>query len=86
MKNRIGDFSGYVPGVGFVILGLLVVFFPMLLVGLFSAVLILMGVTAIAIAHRLRKWRRIPDWTMDWDNVGPLEGEGLQRVFIYRRF
>ena len=86
MKKGIKKFSPYAPGALFVILGILVVFFPMLLVSLFSAGLILIGITAISVAHRLRKWQRNSHWTVNWEPVDPHVGEWLQRVFVYRRW
>ena len=85
MKEKMRGFSLYLPGATFIMLGLLVVFFPMLLVALFSAALILIGVTAISIAHRLRKLRRESEWTVVWEPVEPFVGDWFDRVFLYRR-
>ena len=86
MNGRWNGLSLYFPGTIFVMLGILVVFFPMLLVGLFSAGLILFGITAISVAYRLRKWRRNSHWTMTWEPVDPYVGEWLHRVFVHRRW
>lgn len=86
MKERIRELSFYIPGATLMILGFLVVLFPMLLVALFSAGLILVGMTAIFAAHKLRRLRRESQWTMVWEPVDPIMGEGLQRVFLYRRW
>jgi hypothetical protein len=85
MKEKMRGFSLYLPGATFITLGLLVVFFPMLLVALFSAALILIGVTAISIAHRLRKLRQGSEWTVAWESVDPFVGDRFERVFLYRR-
>jgi hypothetical protein len=86
MKERIRELSFYLPGATLMILGFLIVFFPMLLVALFSAGLILIGMTAISAGHRIRKLRRESQWTMVWEPVDPMMGESLQRVFLYRRW
>jgi len=86
MKERIRKLTFYLPGATLILLGFLVIFFPMLLVALFSAGLILIGITAISIAHRLRRLRRESQWTMVWEPVDPIMGEWLQRVFLYRRW
>ncbi len=44
----------YVPGLVFISLGVVIVAFPMLLVAFVSALLILVGIIAVAIAHRTR--------------------------------
>lgn len=85
MKEGVKGFSLYVPGAIFIMLGILVVFFPMLLVGLFSAGLIILGITAISVAHHLRKWQRNSHWTVAWEPVDPHVEELLQRVFVYGR-
>ena len=85
MKEGVKGFSLYVPGAIFIMLGILVVFFPMLLVGLFSAGLIVLGITAFSVAHQLRKWQRDSHWTVAWEPVEPHAGEWLRRVFVYRR-
>jgi predicted Co/Zn/Cd cation transporter (cation efflux family) len=86
MKEGIKGFSLYVPGALFVILGILVVFFPMLLVGLFSAGLILIGITAMSVAHHLRKRHRNSHWTVTWEHVDPFVEEWQHRVFARRRW
>lgn len=86
MKERMRGFSVYFPGAVFIMLGILVVFFPMLLVALFSAALILIGITAISVAHRLRKLRRHSQWTVDWEPADSAVEEWLHRVFVYRRW
>ena len=85
MKEGVKGFSLYVPGAIFIMLGILVVFFPMLLVGLFSAGLIVLGITAISVAHHLRKWRRNSHWTVAWEPVDPFVKEWQNRVFVHRR-
>ena len=86
MRKGMKGFSLYLPGTIFIMLGILVVFFPMLLVGLFSAGLIVLGITALSVAHHLRKWQRDSHWTVAWEPVDPHAGEWLQRVFVYRRW
>ena len=86
MKEGTRGFSLYLPGAIFIVLGILVVLFPMLLVGLFSAGLILIGITAISVAHRLKKWQRNSHWAMDWEGVDPFMGEWRNRVFVRRRW
>ena len=85
MKEGIKALSFYLPGVIFIMLGILVVLFPMLLVGLFSAGLIVVGMIAISVAHRLRKWQRHSHWTVAWEPVDPHVEEWLHRVFVHRR-
>ena len=84
MKKGIKGFSLYVPGSLFVMLGIFVVFFPMLLVGLFSAGLILIGITAISVAHHLRKHHRNSHWTVTWEDVDPFVEKWQHRVFVRR--
>lgn len=86
MKERIKGFSLYVPGALFVVLGILVVLFPILLVGLFSAGLILIGVTAISVAHQLRKYHRSSLRTVHWEQVDSFLEEWPHRVFVHRRW
>ena len=86
MKEGIKGFSVYLPGAILVMLGILVVFFPMLLVGLFSAGLILIGITAISVAHYLRKHHRNSHWTVNWEHVDPFVGDWQHRMFVHRRW
>jgi uncharacterized membrane protein HdeD (DUF308 family) len=86
MKEGIKGFSLYVPGALLVILGILVVFFPMLLVGLFSAGLILIGIAAISVAHHLRRHHRNSHWTVAWEQVEPFVEGWQHRVFVRRRW
>ncbi|UCG13244.1 MAG: hypothetical protein JSU72_01765 [Deltaproteobacteria bacterium] len=79
-------FSLYIPGIIFIILGLLVVLFPMLLVGLFSAILILLGIAGISLGHRLRRTQRHTGSTMDREYVGPATAGWGQRIFVHRRW
>ena len=86
MKEGIKGFSLYVPGALFLILGILVVFFPMLLVGLFSAGLIVVGITSISVAHHLRKRHRNSHWTVNWEDVDPFVRDWQHRVLVRRRW
>ena len=86
MKEGIKEFSVYLPGAIFVMLGILVVFFPMFLVGLFSAALILIGITAISVAHQLRKYQRNVHRTVHWEYVDQFVKEWPHRVFVHRRW
>ena len=87
MKDRISDFSLYIPGMIFIILGFLMVFYPMLLVALFSAGLVVLGMTAISLAHRLRKWRQGAAWTViREEHSDHFLADRMQRVFLYRRW
>ena len=86
MKEGMKGLSPYLPGAIFIMLGILVVLFPMLLVGLFSAGLIVLGITTISVAHRLRKWQRNPHWTVAWESVDPQVEDWLQRVFVHKRW
>ena len=85
MKEGITGFSLYLPGALLVILGILVVIFPMLLVGLFSAGLIVIGITTISVAHNLRKNHRNSYWRVNWEHVNPFAEEWQHRVFVHRR-
>ena len=51
MKENIKGLSFYLPGSIFIMLGILVVLFPMLLVGLFSVGLILLGIIATLLQY-----------------------------------
>ena len=84
MKEGIKGFSVYLPGAIFIMLGILIVFSPMLLVGLFSAGLILIGITAISVAHHLRKHHRNSQWKVNWEPVDPFVGRWQNRVFVRR--
>ena len=84
MKEGIKGFSLYLPGAIIIMFGILVVLFPMLLVGLFSAGLILIGITAISVAHHLRKYHRNSHWKVNWERVDPFVGEWQNRVFVRR--
>jgi general stress protein CsbA len=86
MKKDMKGFSLYLPGAIFIMLGVLVVFFPMLLVGLFSAGLIVLGITAISVAHHLRKGHRNSHWIVTWEHVDPFVEEWQHRVFARRRW
>ena len=86
MKEGIRGFSLYLPGAIFIMLGISVVLFPMLLVGLFAAALIVIGITAISVAHRLRRLQRNAQWNVVWEPVDPNEGEWLHRMFVHRRW
>ena len=86
MKKGINGLSLYVPGTIFIMLGILVVLFPMLLVSLFSAGLILIGITAISVAHRLGKHHRNSHWKVNWEHVDPFVGDWQHRVFARRRW
>jgi len=86
MKGRFREFSMYIPGATFIMLGLVVLFFPMLLAALFSAALVLVGITAISVAHRLRGSTNDARWNLVWERIDPSAGDGPQRVFLYRRW
>ena len=86
MKEGIKGFSAYLPGAILVMLGVLVVFFPMLLVGLFSAGLIVLGITAISVAHRLKKYQSNSHWTVHWEEVDSFVEKWPHRVFVNRRW
>ena len=84
MKNGMKEFSLYLPGAIFIMLGILVVFFPMLLMGLFSAGLIVLGITAISVAHRLKKYQSNSHWTVHWEEVDSFVEKWPHRVFVNR--
>ena len=86
MSKRWKGFSLYLPGAIFIMLSIFVVFFPMLLVALISASLLLLGLMAISIAHRLRRLRQRGEWTIVWEPVEPFVGDWFDRVFLYRRW
>lgn len=85
MSKRWKGFSLYLPGTIFIMLGLLVIFFPMLLVALISASLILLGLMAVSIAYRVRRLRQRGEWTITWEPVEPFVGDWFGRAFLYRR-
>ena len=86
MSGRWMEFTLYLPGTIFILLGILVVYFPMLLVALISAGLILLGFMAILVGHRLNVLRHRGEWTVVWDPVEPSIGKWFDRVFLYRRW
>jgi hypothetical protein len=86
MKESIKGLSLYVPGALFVMFGILVVFFPILLVGLFSAGLIVLGITALSVAHHLRRYQRNSHWTVKWEQVDPFVEKWQHRVFVQGRW
>jgi hypothetical protein len=55
-------------------------------VALFSAALLLLGITAISLAHRLRKLQRSSERSMFQEPIDQTAGEGWQRVYVYRRW
>lgn len=85
MDRKWRGFSLYLPGTIFVVLGILVVLFPMLLIALISAGLMLIGFMGISVAHRVRKLRRGAEWTVVWEPIEPFVGEWFERGFVYRR-
>lgn len=54
MRGKFESVKKYVPGLILILLGLVIVAFPMLLVAFVSAMLILAGVIAIAVAHKAK--------------------------------
>ena len=86
MKGKFKELSIYIPGATFIMLGLVVLFFPMLLVALFSAALMLVGITAISVAHGLRGSTKDGRWNVVWERIDPSAGDWPQRVFLYRRW
>ena len=86
MNRKWRGFSLYVPGTIFIVLGILVVLFPMLLVALVSAGLLLTGLMGISVGHRVRKLRQKAKWTVVWEPIEPFIGEWFDRVFLYRRW
>jgi len=86
MNTNWKDLSLYLPGVILIILGVLVVAFPMLLVALISAGLVLIGIAAITMAHQLRQLNRRSHWTVDWEPVDRTGSDWLHRLFVYRRW
>jgi hypothetical protein len=76
----------YLPGTILILLGILVVFFPMLLVALISASLILLGFMAILVAHSLKELRHRGEWTVAWEPVEPFFGKWFDRVLLYRQW
>jgi uncharacterized membrane protein HdeD (DUF308 family) len=86
MNTKWKDISLYLPGVILIILGILVVAFPMLLVALISAGLILIGIAAITMANQLRQLNRRSYWTVDWEPVDRSGSDWLDRMFVHRRW
>jgi uncharacterized membrane protein HdeD (DUF308 family) len=73
MKNKTKEMARYLPGVILILLGLVIVAFPMLLVAFVSALLVLGGIMAIAIARKLKRFE---------DEAGRLHGSGpFERSF-----
>jgi uncharacterized membrane protein HdeD (DUF308 family) len=56
MKTKTWGITRYMPGVILVLLGLVIVAFPMLLVAFVSALLILGGIMAIALAYKIKRF------------------------------
>lgn len=59
MTRKTRDMTRYLPGAILILSGVLIVAFPMLLVAFVSGLLILGGVMAIAIAHRIKRFQDI---------------------------
>jgi len=86
MNTKWKDISLYLPGVILIVLGILVVAFPMLLVALISAGLILIGISAITMVHQLRQLNRHSYWTVNWEPVDRTGSDWFQRMFVRRRW
>jgi type IV secretory pathway VirB3-like protein len=54
MKEKLIGMTRYLPGLILMFLGLVIVAFPMLLVAFVSALLVMGGILAVAIAHRTK--------------------------------
>ena len=57
MQKNARDMTRYLPGAILILSGVLIVAFPMLLVAFVSGLLILGGVMAIAIAHKVKRFQ-----------------------------
>jgi uncharacterized membrane protein HdeD (DUF308 family) len=71
MQNHSKDMTRYLPGAILILSGVLVVAFPMLLVAFVSGLLILGGIVAIAIAHKVKRFH---DATGQLYDSGPFYG------------
>ena len=85
MRGTLDQYHGYIAGAIIITLGIIVIFFPMLLVALTSALFILVGAATISIFHNLRRVHKLANSTEDWEYFNPFHKEKRQRVFIYRR-
>ncbi|MBW2072244.1 MAG: hypothetical protein JRI89_13450 [Deltaproteobacteria bacterium] len=87
MKERIQQYLPYMPGAMLILIGFVIILFPMLLVVFISSVLVLAGIAAISLAHHRRQWLRHYDWRVSWDS--PFEqdfADSLQRLFLWQRW
>ncbi len=57
MQKKQGELTRYLPGAVLILSGVVIVAFPMLLVAFVSALLILGGIVAIAIAYRVKRFQ-----------------------------
>jgi uncharacterized membrane protein HdeD (DUF308 family) len=57
MQKQSKDMTRYLPGAILILSGVLIVAFPMLLVAFVSGLLILGGIVAIAIAHKVKRFQ-----------------------------
>jgi hypothetical protein len=57
MQKNPRDMTRYLPGAVLILSGVMIVAFPMLLVAFVSGLLILGGVMAIAIAHKIKRFQ-----------------------------
>jgi len=55
MRKKLIEMKRYLPGITLILLALMIVALPMLLVVLVSSLLLFAGITALVIAHRLKK-------------------------------
>ncbi|MBW1739930.1 MAG: hypothetical protein JRJ42_02215 [Deltaproteobacteria bacterium] len=81
MKEKLRDMTRYIPGLIFILLGLVIVAFPMLLVAFASALLILVGIIAIAIAHKTKRLEDEIGYLFDSEPFEKSFWDQAQKVF-----
>ena len=86
MKEKLMGMTRYLPGLILMFLGLVIVAFPILLVAFVSAVLVMVGIIAIAIAHRTKHLEDEIAFVCDAEPIGTPFWGRPQRVFCRRRW
>ena len=76
MKNRLKEMTRYMPGLIFILMGVMIVAFPMLLVAFVSAFLVMVGIIAIALAYHMKRVEKEMNHMFD--------GKPFERSFWHR--
>ncbi len=76
------NFRFYLPGALLIFLGILFALYPMLFVFLLSAFLIITGLGALVLAHRLRRINRDLKASFEWMPYHPQWWRSFEREFF----